>query len=83
MNDDQIIGGEGALVGDTKILMEYDPEWVVQISVAGTENDSIIVEQIVNSFHTTEASNYYWSEIFRMLSDIGEFSDAPADASAR
>lgn len=70
---EMIIYGESALVGATKILMEYGSEWVVQISVTGTEDDFVIVDQIVNSFHTSDASDCFWPEIFRMLADIGGF----------
>jgi hypothetical protein len=72
------VEGERAHVRATKILIDYRSEWVVQISVGGTDDDSVIVDQIVNSFRTTDASERFWPEIDRVLTDIGGFSDARA-----
>lgn len=78
-----IVGGESVQVEATKILVEYGPEWVVQISADGAADNSFIFDQIVNSFCTTHDSNCFWTEIGRMLADIGGFSDAPTGARAR
>jgi hypothetical protein len=72
------VDGETVLVGATKILWEYSPEWVIQISADGVEDDFTIVDQIVSSFRTAEAPDCLWPEIGRMLADIGGFSDAGA-----
>jgi len=72
------VKGERTRVSSTKTLVEYGSAWVVQISAAGTEDDSVVVDQILGSFRMTDASEGFWPEMNRLLADIGGFSDAPA-----
>ena len=72
------VEGERVHVRAAKILVEYGSERVIQISAAGTEDDSVVVDQILGSFRMTDASEGFWPEMNRLLADIGGFSDAPA-----
>jgi len=73
-----MIKGKRSRVKDSKTLMEYRTEWVVQISAAGTEDDAVAAERIMRSFRSTDAKEGFWPEMRQMLDDLGGFADAVA-----
>ncbi len=72
------VEGQRSHVKDYKTLVEYDTQWVVQISAAGTEDDSVSAERIMRSFRSTDAMDGFWPEMRRMLDGLGGFADAVA-----
>jgi hypothetical protein len=72
------VEGQRSHVKDYKTLVEYGTEWVVQITAAGTEDDSVAAERIMSSFRSTDATDGFWPEMRRMLDDLGGFADAVA-----